>query len=222
MHEDFGWAIVPALLQGAMWTVVLTLISGTVGTLIGLVAGLARTSGNVVGKYVGAVYTNLIRGVPVLIILLFVYFALPLIIPGALVSAFMTAIIALSIYVGAYMGEVVRGSIQAIPKGQSEAAEALGMNYWVKSRYVILPQAMKIMVPSALGILLSLVKDTSLVSVIGYVELTKAGRITSILTSEPVLVTIVVGGLYFIICYPMSVLGRRYEAKLGLHEITRL
>jgi polar amino acid transport system permease protein len=89
------------------------------------------------------------------------------------------------------------------------------MGYWTKFRYVIVPQAMKTIVPPAIGVLLSLVKDTSLVSVIGYVELTKAGRIVSILTMEPVLVFAIVGALYFLICYPISLLGRRAELRLS-------
>jgi polar amino acid transport system permease protein len=215
MNGGLGWEMLPPLLKGALWTVILCASAGVLGSLIGLVVGLARTSGSRIANYAGAVYTNFIRGVPILVILLFVYFALPLLIPGAVIDKLYTAIIALSIYVGAYMAEIVRGGIRSVPKGQIEAAEALGMGYWTKFRYVIVPQAMKTIVPPAIGVLLSLVKDTSLVSVIGYVELTKAGRIVSILTMEPVLVFAIVGALYFVICYPISLLGRRAELRLS-------
>lgn len=202
------------LLRGALWTVILTVVGGLLGTIVGVIVGLIRTSGSQVANFAGAVYTNFIRGVPLLIILFFVYFALPLLIPGALVPAFATALIALTIYVGAYMAEVVRGSILAVPRGQTEAAQALGMGYWVTLRNIILPQALKTMIPPGIGVLLSLVKDTSLVSVIGFVELTKAGRIVSIATSDPILIFVIVGGIYFAICYPISVAGSRLERRL--------
>lgn len=220
MENVFDVELLLPLLRGAFWTVVLCAVSGVLGSLIGLIVGLARTSGVRVLNLIGAVYTNFVRGVPILIILLFVYFALPLLIPGAILPMFATAIIALTVYVGAYMAEIVRGSILSVPKGQSEAAEALGMGYWAKLRFVIVPQAMKTIVPPAVGVLLSLVKDTSLVSVIGYVELTKSGRIVSILSSDPILVFTIVGALYFIICYPISLFGRRYEERLenGKHH----
>jgi polar amino acid transport system permease protein len=119
MNGGFGWEMLPPLLKGALWTVILCASAGVLGSLIGLVVGLARTSGSRIANYAGAVYTNFIRGVPILVILLFVYFALPLLVPGAVIDKLYMAIIALSIYVGAYMAEIVRGGIRSVPRGRS-------------------------------------------------------------------------------------------------------
>jgi len=166
-------------------------------------------------RWVAAVYINFLRGQPILIILLFIYFALPLLFPLATFNRGFTAIVALSVYAGAYMAEIFRGSIEAIPKGQEEAAEALGMGYFLKFRHVILPQAMKIAAPPAIGFLISLVKASALVSVIGFIELTKAGRIISTINQEPLQTFLVVAALYFIVSYPISLLGRWYERRLA-------
>ncbi|MGH3440105.1 MAG: amino acid ABC transporter permease, partial [Sciscionella sp.] len=125
-----------------------------------------------------------------------------------------TAVIGLSVYAAAYIGEIVRGSIRAVPRGQNEAAEALGMNYYVKVRYIVLPQAMRIVLPPGIGFLISLVKASALASVIGYIELTKEGHIISTLNEQPLNVFLVVAALYFIISYPLALLGRWCERRL--------
>ena len=163
---------------------------------------------------ISGAYISFIRGQPTLIILFFAYFVIPLMVPAASFSRGVTAIAGLSIYAGAYIAEIVRGSLLAVPTGQSEAAEALGMNYGLKLRYVVLPQAMKIAIPPGIGFLVSLVKATSLTSVIGYVELTRAGRITSTINQEPILTFLIVALLYFVVCYPISLVGRWYERRL--------
>lgn len=220
MFADFEFHDLVPLLKGAELTVLLCLASGLVGSVVGMALGLARTSSNRLARAVSSAYINLIRGIPLLIILFFIYFALPLMIPEATVSRVFTAIIALSIYAGAYLGEIVRGSIEALEKGQFEAADALGMSYVTKFRYVIIPQAMKVMVPPGIGFLISLIKGSSLVSVIGYVELTRAGRIVSTLNMNPILTFLIVAVMYFIICYPISSFGRWYERRLNRSDHT--
>ncbi|MGZ8722736.1 MAG: amino acid ABC transporter permease [Aeromicrobium sp.] len=215
MLEDFALQYVVPLVKGAVMTIIICIISGAFGTVLGAITGLARTSGSRTARWISSAYTNIIRGIPLLIILFFIYFVIPLLIPGALVDQLLTAVVAMTIYVGAYIGEVVRGSIEAVPRGQREAAEALSMTYVQRHRYVIVPQAMKIIVPPYIGVLVSLTKDSSLVSIIGVVELTKAGRIASTLTFDPVVVFILVGALYFLICYPIASFGRRYERRLS-------
>ncbi|HEX6499134.1 MAG TPA: amino acid ABC transporter permease [Micromonosporaceae bacterium] len=210
---DFG-QFMPPLLRGAVLTIFLLVTSGILGTLIGLIFGIARSSSIRVVRWVASIYVNFIRGIPILIILLFIYFALPLMFPTVTFSQGVTAIAGLSIYAGAYMAEIFRGSIAAIPRGQSEAAEALGMHYLQKMRYVILPQAMKIAVPPAIGFLIALVKASSLVSVIGYTDLTRAGRIITSQNHLPLNTYVVVAALYFVISYPISLLGRWYERRL--------
>lgn len=214
MFDDFGWENFPPLINGMKLTVFLVLTSGLLGTLLGLALGIARTAPSRLVRVVSAAYISFIRGQPTLIILFFAYFVVPLMLPAVSFSRGVTAIAGLSIYAGAYIAEIVRGSLLAVPTGQSEAAEALGMNYRLKLRYIVLPQAMKIAVPPGIGFLVSLVKATSLTSVIGYVELTRAGRITSTVNQEPILTFLIVAALYFVVCYPISLVGRWYERRL--------
>jgi len=215
MFDDFGWENLPPLLDGMLLTAFLVVSSGILGTILGFVLGLTRTGPNRPGRILSAVYIGFIRGQPVLIILFFVYFVLPLMFPAASVSRGVTAIAGLSIYAAAYIAEIVRGSLLAVPVGQSEAAEALGMNYRQKLRYVVLPQALRIAVPPGIGFLVALVKATSLTSVIGYVELTRAARITSNINQEPIATYLIVAALYFVVCFPISLLGRWYERRLA-------
>lgn len=214
MFADFGLQNLQPLLQGAKLTLYLVAMSGLFGTLIGLVFGLARVAPFAPARWVAAVYVSFIRGQPVLIILLFLYFAIPLAVPSATFERGPTAILGLSVYAGAYIAEIVRGAIEAVPRGQNEAASALGMGYVLRHRYIILPQAMKVAVPPTIGFLISLVKASSLVSVIGYVELTKAGRIVSTVNQEPLVTFVIVALLYFVLSYPIALFGRWYERRL--------
>lgn len=210
----------PALAKGAGITALLCIIAGVAGSILGLIIGLMRSSSWPVVRWISAIFTNFLRGIPLLIILLFTYFALPLLVPGAVFSQLVSGAIGLTLFVSAYIGEVVRGSIDAVPKGQFEAAEALGMNFAQKFRYVVMPQAMRVIVPPWVGIILSMIKDSSLVSVIGLVELTQAGKIVGTRTMEPLVAFVVVGAVYFLICYPLGHFGRWYEKRLkvsGFH-----
>lgn len=211
--SDLG-NLLPALVRGAILTIILCAVSGSIGTIIGLVLGVGRSSPLLPVRFISAIYPNFIRGIPVLVLLFFIYFALPLLFPALALDRSYVAVAGLSIYTGAYMAEIFRGSIEAVPTGQSEAAEALGMRYIQKMRYVVLPQAMKIAVPPGIGFLISLVKASSLVSIIGYVDLTYAGKIASTRNQEPLTTFIIVAILYFIISYPISLLGRWYERRL--------
>ena len=215
MFDDFGWENLPPLLDGMLLTVFLVVTSGVIGTILGFILGLSRTAPSRTARILSSVYIGFIRGQPVLIILFFVYFVLPLMFPAASVSRGLAAIAGLSIYAAAYIAEIVRGSLLAVPSGQSEAAEALGMNFRQKLRYVVLPQALRIAVPPGIGFLVALVKATSLTSVIGYVELTRAARITSTINQEPIATFLIVGALYFVVCYPISLVGRWYERRLA-------
>jgi polar amino acid transport system permease protein len=211
---DFG-QYMPPLLRGAGVTIGLVVASGIAGTIIGLVFGTLRSAPIAPIRWLASIYTNFIRGVPILIILLFLYYEIPLLFPYATFSQAITAVIGLSVYAGAYMAEIFRGSIQAIPRGQLEAGEALGLNYVQKMRHVILPQAMKIAVPPGIGFLIALVKATSLVSVITATDLTRAGRNITSANHQPLTTFLIVAALYFVISYPLSLLGRWYERRLA-------
>lgn len=207
-----------ALFKGALWTVALCLSSGITGTVVGLALGLAATSPSWVARWIAKIYVNFVRGIPLLIIIFFSYFGIPLMFPNLALSAFATAVIALSVFAAAYMAEIFRGSINAVPKDQTEAAEALGLSYRQKYRYVIMPQAMRTAVPPGIGFLIALVKDSSLVTVIGFIELTHTGTIISNLTADPITTYSVVAAFYFVICYGVSILGRQYEKKAGIQN----
>lgn len=218
MLRSFGWQDVEALLRGAAWTVALCLTSGLLGTIVGLGLGLAATSPSRLARAVAAGYVNFVRGIPLLIIVFFAYFGIPLMFPGVELSAFVTAVIALTAFSAAYMAEIFRGSINAVPRGQLEAASALGLGYVKKFRFVVLPQAMRIAVPPGIGFLIALVKDSSLVTVIGFVELTHAGTIVSNLTADPITTYSVVAAFYFAVCFGISRLGRWYEKRMSRQE----
>lgn len=218
MLRSFGWQDLEPLAKGALWTIALCLTSGVLGTLIGLVLGLATTSPSRTARWIGSAYVHFIRGIPLLIIIFFAYFGIPLMFPSVKLSPFVTAVIALTAFAAAYMAEIFRGSINAVAKGQTEAAAALGLSYARTQRYVVLPQAMRIAVPPGIGFLIALVKDSSLVTVIGFIELTRAGTIVSNLTADPIATYSVVAAMYFVICYGVSRLGRWYENRTGVRS----
>lgn len=220
MFEAFSWYHLVPLFKGALWTIALCVTSGILGSIFGIILGLAATSPSRIARWIAGIYVNFIRGIPLLIIIFFIYFGLPLLFPSVETTRFVTAVIALSAFAAAYIAEIVRGSIDAVPKGQSEAANALGLNYVRKYRYVIMPQALKIAVPPGISFLIALVKDSSLVTVIGFIELTRAGTIVSNLTADPITTYLVVGAIYFVICYGISLAGQWYEKRVGLQSDT--
>lgn len=218
MAEGFGIEYLPLLGKGAVLTLALCLTSGVLGTVLGLLLGLAETSPSRVLRWASTIYINVVRGIPLLVIIFFIYFGTPLLFPDVDLPAFVTGVIALTVFASAYIAEIFRGSIDAVPKGQSEAAEALGLNYYLKFRYVIIPQAMKVAIPPGIGFLIGLVKESSLVTVIGLIELTSAGGIVSNLTVDPITTYLVVAAMYFVVCYGISLLGQRYEKAIGVHS----
>jgi polar amino acid transport system permease protein len=163
----------PALAKGAVVTAELTVISILIGALVGTVVGVARVSGRVALEWLAAGYVTLMRGVPLLVTLLFLYYGLPSV--GVRLDAFTVAIIALSITSGAYIGEIVRAGIQSIDPGQMRAARSLGMSWAGAMRRIILPQAMRRVLPPLTNEALTLLKNTSLVSTIALADLLRAG-----------------------------------------------
>ncbi len=216
MFEGLGLQHLSLILNGAVVTIQICVLSLLFGSILGLLLGLMATSSIKVLRIVSTVYVALIRGIPVLLIIFFVYFGVPLLVPGTSLPDYWAGVIALSVFASAYIAELVRGSIQAIPRGQFEAAHALALSYPARMRWIILPQAARIMVPPGVGFLVILIKDSSLVAVIGLVELTRAGNIVSSLTAEPIATYLIVGACYFVICYALSAAGRRYERRLGV------
>lgn len=216
MFEKFGWNHLIPLLRGTGLTIVICLVSAFFGTIIGVFVGMGKKAKSRVIRAICNVYVNIFRGIPLLIILYMVYYAIP-IMTGRHISQFAASTISLSIYAGSYIGEIFYGAIDAIPKGQFEASDALGMKSAQKFLRVILPQAVRIMIPSMVTFLIALIKDSSLVSVIGYIDLTRAGRVVSNLTMQPFLTFIVVGLFYFVLCYMLSIVSKKLETRFNVH-----
>lgn len=217
MFEGLGTQHLSLLWHGAVVTLQICALSVLFGGVLGVVIGLVSTGTIRALRWAAALYVALIRGIPVLLIIFFVYFGIPLMAPGSSLSEYWAAVIALSVFASAYIGELVRGSIQAVPRGQFEAAEALGLSYAQRMCWVVLPQAARMIVPPGVGFLVVLIKDSSLVAVIGLIELTRAGNVVSSLTADPITTYLIVGAGYFVICYALSALGHRYERRLGVH-----
>lgn len=216
MYEPFGLDHLAPLLSGAWMTAILCLCSTVIGGIAGFALGVLGTLPSKASRMLSGMLTGFVRGVPVLMIIFFCYFGIPALFPYLDVTPFAAAVLALSIFAAAYIGEIVRGSIAAISKGQSDAADALAMSLFQKYRHVLLPQAVRIMLPSGIGFLLILLKDSSLVSVVGLIELARAGTIVSNLTNEPIATYLAVGAIYFVLCFAIAQAGRVVEAKLGV------
>ncbi|KAF1020590.1 MAG: L-cystine transport system permease protein YecS [Paracidovorax wautersii] len=206
------WDIVRNLLLAARWTVALSLIAFVGDGLVGLALLVARLGGNrVVGRLVGG-YVQLFQGTPLLMQLFLAYFGLALL--GVQTSAWVSAALALTLYTSAFLAEIWRGCVAAIPKGQWEAAHSLALSFGELLRHVVLPQALKIAVPPTVGFLVQVIKGTALASVIGFIELTKAGGMVANVTYEPLLVFAVVALIYFVLCFPVSLYAKTLERKL--------
>ncbi len=210
---DFSlWDIFRNLLLAARWTVLLSLIAFVGGGLVGmalLIARIAKLRG--AESLVGA-YVQLFQGTPLLMQLFLAYFGLALF--GINVSPWAAAALALTLYTSAFLTEIWRGCVASVHKGQWEASSALALSLREQLRYVIGPQAMRVAVPPTVGFLVQVVKGTALASVIGFVELTKAGTMITNATFRPFTVYACLALMYFALCYPISAWSKSLERKL--------
>lgn len=201
------------LLQGLKWTLLLSAIGFIGGGIFGLIIALARTSAHSALRKTAAGYISVFQGTPLLMQLFVVYYGIALV--GISVEAWAAVAIAFTLHASAFLGEVWRGGIQAIPKGQTEAANALGLHYISRMKDVILPQTFKVSLPATVGFLVQLIKGTSLAAIVGFIELARAGQIVSNQTYRPLLIFGIVGAIYFIICWPLSLYGTRLENRMA-------
>lgn len=199
------------LLQGAAWTVGLSLIAFAGGGLLGLIVALCRVARSRAVRIASAGYVQLVQGTPLLVILFMTFFGLPSL--GLKISPLAAAGISLTIYVSAYLGEIWRGCIESVPRSQWEAAECLALTRIQRMRLVILPQAVRIATPPTVGFMVQIVKNTSLASVVGFVELARSGQIINNSVFEPFLVFLIIGVIYFALCYPLSQWSQRLERR---------
>ena len=209
--RTFGIQDVWFILQAAQWTVMLSLIAFIGGTIGGLVVALARTSDNVVAQRMATAFIQVFQGTPLLMQLFLVFFGAPVI--GLDISPWVAAGLALVLNTSAFLGEIWRGSIQAVPRGQWEAADALGLHYAARMRQVVLPQAWRIALPPTVGYMVQVIKGTSLAAIIGFTEVTRAGQIINNATFQPLLVFSVVAAIYFALCWPLSLWAGRIEKR---------
>ena len=202
------------LLRGFGWTIVLSLLAFTGGGALGFVLALVRVYAPRPLRTLAMLYIKLVQGTPLLILLFLTYFGLPAL--GLVVEPIVAAAIGLSTYVSAYLGEIWRGSLEAVPRTQEEAAACLALNWRQRLVHVILPQAVKIATPPTVGFMVQIVKNTSLASAIGFVEMARAGQMINNATFRPLIVFLLIALLYFSLCYPLSAWSRRLERSFDV------
>ncbi|MBN8758001.1 MULTISPECIES: amino acid ABC transporter permease [Variovorax] len=209
---DFSlWDILRNLLMALRWTVVLSLIAFVGGGIVGALLLFLRLRGGRFANRAVGLYVQLFQGTPLLMQLFLAYFGIALF--GIDVSAWTAASVALTLYTSAFLAEIWRGCVASIPKGQWEASGSLALSFGEQMRHVILPQAVKIAIAPTVGFLVQVIKGTALASVIGFVELTKAGSMISNATFKPFVVFSCVALLYFVLCFPVSLYAKTLERK---------
>ncbi len=216
MTEFTLWDILRNLLLALRWTVVLSLIAFVGGGVVGgLLLFLRLRAGRGLERII-KLYVQLFQGTPLLMQLFLAYFGLALM--GVNVSAWTAATVALTAYTSAFLTEIWRGCVASIPKGQWEASSSLALSFGEQLRHVILPQAVKIATAPTVGFLVQVVKGTALASVIGFVEVTKAGSMISNATFRPFVVFSCVALLYFALCFPISLFAKHLERKINVNR----
>lgn len=200
------------LLVGLWMTLKISALALVFALLLGVLAGLGRVAQNPAARNLAATYVELIRGTPLLVQIFIFYFFIGTVLN---LSAFTAGVAALAVFTGAYIAEIVRAGIEAVPRGQMEAARSLGMGYAQAMRYVVLPQAFKKSLPPLAGQFINLIKDSSLVSVMALTDLTKAGREVVSSTFSPFEVWFTVAAMYLLLTGTLSLLVRRLEKRMA-------
>ena len=215
MFQTFSLYHVGYLVQAAQWTLLLSLIAFVGGGLFGAVLTLMRVSIFAPLRWTARVYVYLIQGTPLLVLLFIAYFGVSHL--GLDLPAIVAAGIALTLYAAAFLADIWRGAIEAVGRGQWEGADALALSWPKAMRFVILPQALRLAIPPTVGFSVQVVKNTALASVIGFIELTRAGQIVSNSTFQPLSVYLTVAALYFVICSLLSQTSRWLSARMNIH-----
>lgn len=209
--RTFGLSEFLFIVQAAQWTLALSAIAFVGGALLGLLVALSRTSENAVARHAARVFIQVFQGTPLLLQLFLIFFGAPVV--GFDINPWVAAGVALVLNSAAFLAEIWRGCIEAVPRGQWEAAQALNLRYVARMRFVVLPQAFKIALPPTVGYMVQIIKGTSLAAIIGFTEITRAGQVINNATFQPLHVFTTVTALYFVICWPLSLLAARMERK---------
>ncbi len=213
MNRTFGLPELLYILAAVRWTLLLSLVAFLGGGVVGIVIAILRTNRSRFLRLLTAGYIQIFQGTPVLMQLFLTYYGLAVLFDMQ-VDAWPAVALAFTLYSGAFLGEIWRGSIQAIPRTQWEASACLSLSYFQQLRFVILPQAMRISIPPTVGFMVQLIKGTSIAAIIGVVELTRAGQLMVNVTFQPMVIYPVVAALYFAICWPLSLLSRTLEKRI--------
>ncbi|GAA5541781.1 MULTISPECIES: amino acid ABC transporter permease [Brucella] len=209
MFTNFSWIHIEVLLQGLVWTVLLSIIAFIFGGLLGFAVALAGIAKNKALVALVDGYTVLVQGTPVLILMFIVYFGLPVF--GIEVSSLFAASVAMTIFASAFLGAIWRGSLQSVPRTQWEASDCLALTGLQGLFLVIMPQAIRIATPPTVGFMVQIVKNTSLASIIGMAEMTYIGKEINASTFQPFTTYLVIAFFYFCICFPLSAASRKFE-----------
>lgn len=204
--------ILPFFLKGLWMTVQISFISLILATILGFITGILRTSKNKLIQYIIGIYVFIIRGTPFVVQIFIVFFVFPD--WGIQLGAFSAAILAMTIMGGGFICEIIAGGIDAVDKGQWEAAISSGLTSLQVLRFVIIPQSMRTILPPLVGEYVLLIKDSSVVSVIGIMDLTRVGWVTVARVPEGLMVFSLVGILYFVISYPLILLSNYLEKRM--------
>lgn len=216
---DFGliWDSLPLLIAGAGVTIEITAISVGLGFILGLVVSVCRLSGWKILKAVAVCYVNILRGTPLLVQIFLIYFALPMLI-GQRINPFLAAVAACSINSGAYVSEIFRAGIQAVDRGQMEAGRSLGLSWMQTMWYIILPQAFRKVIPPLGNEFISMTKETSLVSVIGFEELTRRGQLIIAKTYGSFEIWLTVAAIYLVMTLSIAQLVSYLERRFAIDD----
>ena len=207
------------LVKAIPWTLLLSAGAMLGGGILGLIVAIMRVAPSRLLRWLSTGYIELFQGTPVLMQLFVVYYGLAVLL-NLQVDPWPAVLLAFTLYSGAFLGEIWRGSIEAIPKGQWEAGTALSLGFLKTLRFIILPQAARISIPPTVGFAVQLIKSTSIAAIIGFVELTRAGQLMTNVTFKPMIIYPAVAALYFVLCWPLSLLAqyleRRIDTALGV------
>jgi polar amino acid transport system permease protein len=214
MHHFSFADIVWALIGAAKWTVLLSLIAFAGGAVAGLLVLVLRVSGKLPLVIATKLYIEFFQGTPLLMQLFLSFFGLALF--GIDVSPLTAAAVGLTLFASAYLAEIWRGAVEAVPHGQWEAARSLALGFGKQLRLVILPQALRLAIPPTVGFSVQIVKGTALASIIGFLEVTKAGSVLTNVTFQPFTVYGLVAVIYFVLCFPLSAASKWLEKRLAI------
>lgn len=211
--RTFEWPEFFFVLLALRWTILLALTAFVGGGIVGFLVALLRSSPLRPLRWFAGLYIQLFQGTPVLMQLFIAYYGL-IVLFNISFDAWPAVTLAFTLYASAFLGDIWRGTIQSIPRQQWEAAECLSLGYFAQLRYAILPQAMRIAIPPTVGFLVQLIKATSVASIIGFVELTRAGQLMTNVTFQPMIVYPLIAAFYFLLCWPLSALSQRLEKRI--------